>query len=62
MSFYVFMLCSCYRTAVKTLHHTNDHSVFKTSTESFQRQQGSGGHSALSDLVAEMESLFREDL
>ena len=38
---------------------THGHSVIKTTTESFQRQQGSDDHSALSDLVAEMESVLR---
>ena len=50
---------TCYRTAVKTLHHTHGHSVIKTTTESFQRQHGSDDHSALSDRVAEMESVLR---
>ncbi len=59
LSFYVFRLCSCYRTAVKILHHTHDHSVIKTTTESFQRQHGSDDHSAMSDRVAEMESVLR---
>ena len=40
------------------LYTTHGHSVIKTTTESIQRQQGSDDHSALSDLVAEMESLF----
>ena len=38
---------------------THGHSVIKTTTESFQRQQGSDDYSALSDLVAEMESVLR---
>ena len=38
---------------------THGHSVMKTTTESFQRQQGSDDYSALSDLVAEMESVLR---
>ena len=52
----LFVLQNCSQIFI---HHTHGHSVIKTTTESFQRQQGSDDHSALSDLVAEMESVLR---
>ena len=51
----LFVLQNC----SQILHHTHGHSVIKTTTESFQRQHGSDDHSALSDRVAEMESVLR---